>query len=191
MAVNAGVDGQREADLVSSPTLAQMVMRGSGYPWSLRALVEGKPTVGWLMDLCDENYRLVMKLAPALRSMKGAYLSSLDGCMDLYLEVMEQTPYTSLIHLTYYFAHEEGQRPDPDATIRVYYDSLQAEVLDLQQQALPLARGVDNPNLGQKWRANLFLSKWLSYCTGQGHKFHRKDCVELQVAQPSQRLNLC
>ncbi|MES9869796.1 MAG: DUF1249 domain-containing protein [Sedimenticola sp.] len=159
-------------------------MRAPYYPWSLRSLVSGRPTVGWLMDLCDENYLLMLKLAPSLRSMEGAYLSRLEGSMDLYLEVLEQTPYTSLVHLTYYFAHEAGQRPDPDATLRVYYDSSQVEVLDLRQRALPLERGIDSPSLEQKWKANLFLSKWLSFCLQQGHSFGARQ-AEMEIPNKS------
>ena len=146
-------------------------MRASWYPWNLRAFSSNRPTVGWLMDLCDENYRLLQRLAPTLNSLDGTYLSSLEGAMDLYLEVLEQTPYTTLVHLTYYFAHETGQLPDPDATVRAYHDSRQVEVLDLRQRALPLNRGGELPTLLQKWNANMFLSKWLSYCVQQGHRF--------------------
>jgi uncharacterized protein YqiB (DUF1249 family) len=92
--------------------------------------------------------------------------------MDLYLEVLEQTPYTTCVHLTYYFQHQDqGAHPDPDATLRVYHDSGQVEVLDLRQQALPLSRGGDQAALAQKWRVSLFLSKWLAYCVQQGHRF--------------------
>ncbi|TVO76242.1 MAG: DUF1249 domain-containing protein [Sedimenticola selenatireducens] len=143
----------------------------SCYPWSLRALISGKPTVGWVMDLSEQNYRHLMRLAPDMRKLQGTYLSRLDGTMDLYLEVLEQTPYTSLLHLTYYFAHETGQLPDPDATIRIYHDSQQAEVLTLKQSSLPLNRGFIRPALVQKWKVGLFLSKWLSYCVHQGHCF--------------------
>jgi len=123
------------------------------------------------MDLCDENYTLLLKLAPGLKAFDGVYLSRLDGAMDLYLEVLEQTPYTTLVHLTYYFSHEEGQQPDPDATVRVYHDSRQVEVVALKQKALPLSRSFEHPVLAQKWKANLFLSKWLSYCVQEGHRF--------------------
>lgn len=134
-------------------------------------LLSGKPTVGWLMDLCEENYHYLMRLAPGVRQMQGCYLSRLNGAMDLYLEVIEQTPYTSLLHLTYYFAHESGQRPDPDATIRIYHDSRQAEVLSLVQHALPLNRDSLRPLMEQKWKISLFLSKWLAYSVRQGHCF--------------------
>lgn len=141
------------------------------YPWSLRSLISGKPTVGWVMDLSEQNYRYLMRLIPEMQQLQGAYLSRLDGAMDLYLEVLEQSPYTSLLHLTYYFAHETGQLPDPDATIRVYHDSQQAEVLNLKQSSLPLKRGFIRPALVQKWKVGLFLSKWLSYSVHQGHCF--------------------
>ena len=94
--------------------------------------------------------------------------------MDLYLEILEQTPYTTLIHLTYYFEHQEGQRPDPDATLRAYHDARQIEILTLQQRIIPLNRGAQHPTLEQKWKINLFASKWLAYCVRQGHLFPKE-----------------
>jgi len=123
------------------------------------------------MDLCDENYRHLLRLAPALRTLQGRFRSRVADDMDLYLEILEQTPYTTCIHLTYYFQHQDQAHPDPDATLRVYHDSRQVEVLDLRQQALPVSRGGAQAALVQKWRVNLFLSKWLSYCAKQGHRF--------------------
>ncbi len=144
------------------------------YPWSLRSLLSDRPSLGRLLDLCEENYHRVHRLAPDLARMEGRFLSRLSGSVDLYLEILEQTPYTSLIHLTYYFSHEQGQRPDPDATLRIYHDSHQAELLDLRQKALPLNQGFVRPTLEQKWRANLFVAKWLGYCAGQGHSFGQR-----------------
>jgi len=146
-------------------------VRAPCYPWELQALVSGRPTVGWLMDLCEENYHHLSRMAPALRTLKGRYVSSLDSTIDLHLEILEQTPYTTLIHLTYFFSHSENRLPDPDAQVRIYHDSRQAEVVDLAQRALPLNMGVERPTMEQKWRVNLFLSKWLSYCVQQGHRF--------------------
>ena len=154
------------------------------YPWSLKALISGKPSVGWVMDLCDQNYHYLMRLSPDMRELKGTYLSSMDDSMDLYLEILEQTPYTTLLHLTYYFAHESGQLPDPDATIRIYHDSRQAEVLDLKQRSLPLNRGFIRPTLEQKWKVGLFLSKWLSYCVQQGHCFHSGHATRPSSQEP-------
>ncbi|HEB97760.1 MAG TPA: DUF1249 domain-containing protein [Sedimenticola thiotaurini] len=146
-------------------------MRAPGYPWELKALFDGRPTVGWLMDLCEENYRHLLRLAPAVRTLEGRCVSRMDGSMDLHLDVLEQTPYTTLVHLTYFFAGSDTRLPDPDARVRVYHDSRQVEVVDLRQRALPLNMGIDRPTMAQKWRVNMFLSKWLSYCVGQGHRF--------------------
>ena len=146
-------------------------MRAVDYPRNIKALLASCPSVGCLMDLCDENYRFLAKLAPGLKFLEGRLLSSMRNGMDLYLEVLEQTPYTTLIRLTYYFPDQEGRYSDPDAVLRVYHDSRQVEVLDLRQQALPLKQGKEPPTLEQKWKANLFLSKWLAYCTRQGHRF--------------------
>lgn len=91
--------------------------------------------------------------------------------MDLHLRIQEQTPYTTLVHLTYLFPYDSEYRPDPDALLRVYHDSRQVEVMELKQTALPLNGGQKLPTLVQKWRLSLFLSKWLSYCVEQGHCF--------------------
>lgn len=130
-----------------------------------------KPTVGHLMELCEENYRLLIMIAPDLSCLSGNYCSELPGQTDLHMEVLEQAPYTSLIHLTYHFSHQEGQRRDPDATLRVYHDAQQIEVVDLCQNALPVESNYHHPGLSNKWKVNLFLSKWLAFCLSQGHRF--------------------
>ena len=128
------------------------------------------------MDLCEENYCQLLRLAPDIRTLKGRYLSRQEGAMDLHLEVLEQTPYTTLLQLTYHFSRECGSHPDPAARLRIYHDSGQAEVLELRQRILPLNRGWEHPTLDQKWKVNFFLSKWLSYCVGQGHRFSGLGC---------------
>jgi uncharacterized protein YqiB (DUF1249 family) len=130
-----------------------------------------RPTLGGLMALCEENYALLSRLVIDMREHRGHGRSRLNQGMDLHLEVLEQTPYTSLLHLTYYFSQAGASLPDPDASLRAYHDANQVEVLDLRQTALPLPSRGNFPTLEQKWRANLFLSKWLSYCVAQGHCF--------------------
>jgi uncharacterized protein len=149
------------------------------YPWDLRGLLQGRPSVGLLMDLCEENYRRLRRLAPELERLRGGQRCPLDGRpaggMDLHLEVLEQTPYTTLFRLTYFFGPEGERLPDPDAVIRAFHDARQAEILELQQSALPLDKAFHHPALEQKWRANQFLSKWLSYCVAQGYRFPAPD----------------
>jgi uncharacterized protein YqiB (DUF1249 family) len=121
--------------------------------------------------LSEENYHHLLRLAPDLQLLEGKHVSGLGHGVDLHLDVQDQTPYTSLIHLTYYFPHGIGHYPDPDATLRAYHDFHQVDVLDLRQSALPMRRWGSNSTLEQRWKLNLFLSKWLSYCMLQGHHF--------------------
>jgi len=128
------------------------------------------------MSLCEENYRTLMRLIPDLRSVQGDLRSTLDGDLDLHLEALEQTRYTTLLRLTYFFPHNDGlihrlRSPDPDALLRAYHDAGQVEVLDLRQTALPVHNRYCHSALVAKWKVNLFLSKWLAFCLVRGHRF--------------------
>ncbi len=159
-------------------------MRAPRYPWDLRALINSRPNIGWLMDLCEENYRHIIRMAPELRTLDGQFISQLDNAVDLHLDILEQTRYTTLMHLTYYFARANGNKYDPDARVRIYYDSEQAELLELRQHNLSFSHGSGFPTLEQKWRVNLFLSKWISYCLLEGHTFH--PAGEHSIYKPAQ-----
>ena len=143
------------------------------YPWisQVEKLLDRSPTVGGLLDLCEENYAILLQLAPDLRMLEGQFASRRPGHMDLYLEVLEQTPYTTMVHITYFFSHREGQQADPDAVLRVYHDARQIEVVRLKQHVLPVESSYQHPSLFNKWKVNVFLSKWLAFCVGQGHCF--------------------
>ncbi len=146
-------------------------MRPADYPWSLKFLRPRHPGMDLVQRLSEENYQHLLRLAPDLPLLEGKHVSSLGQGVDLHLDVQDQTPYTSLVHLTYYFPHGVGHYPDPDALLRVYHDFRQLDVLDLRQSVLPMRRWGDNPTLEQRWKINRFLSKWLSYCVLQGHRF--------------------
>jgi len=134
----------------------------------------GMPTVGDLMGLCEESYRVMLRLAPELARLRGGYISSDAGGPDLLLEVREQARFTTIFRLTHLFSAPSDTgcwRPDPDALLRAYHDAELIEVLDLRQTALPLFNHYRSPALQAKWKANLFLSKWLSYCSARGYRF--------------------
>lgn len=126
------------------------------------------------MEVCEDAYRSLLRLAPDLRRVRGCLGSSPGAAADLYLEVLEQSRYTTLLRLTYAFpCADGGQVPslDPNARLCAYHDARQVEVLDLYQTALPIYRHYDYPALEAKWRANLFLAKWLAFCARQGYRF--------------------
>jgi len=146
------------------------------YPWLERLLVPARPRVGDLMHLCEENYARLRRLAPDLHHWRGDYRSHGADGMDLHLEIIEQSRFTSLLRLTYFFPHGDDlphrlPQADPDALLRAYHDARQVEILDLRQTALPLHKDYRSPALEAKWRANLFLGKWLAYCLRRGHRF--------------------
>lgn len=138
------------------------------------------PSVGSLMVLCEENYGALLRLAPGLAALTGRHLSGSVGQAELLLEIVDQAPYTTTFRLTHLFpnavqeapgAADQPHAPEPDALLRAYHDAGQVEVLDLRQTALPVLSHYASPALAAKWRANLFLSKWLGYCVRAGHRF--------------------
>ncbi|KAA6183319.1 DUF1249 domain-containing protein [Thiohalocapsa marina] len=140
------------------------------------------PTVGGLMQVCEENYQALDALAPGLAQLHGRHLSHEGEGIDLLLEVREQARYTTLFRLTHLFPTVPGSMSDaglracarptePDAVLKAYHDAGQVEVLDLRQTVLPLLNHYQPPALQAKWKVNLFLSKWLAYCLHRGHRF--------------------
>ena len=137
----------------------------------IHRLLAATPSVGDLLALCEENYLYLHSLVPQLRRLQGAHCSSRPDHQDLHLTILEQTPYTTLLRLTYQFRAAGDALSDPDVLLRVYHDARQVEVEDLRQQNLPTHRLFEAPALLNKWRLNLFVSKWLAFCLGQGHLF--------------------
>ena len=136
---------------------------------------------GNLMELYERNYVQLRLLIPDLKHGPIATtVSDVPGCMTLYLQLTEQSPYTSTLRLTYRFLNTaspmKGQpkmglraTAEPDLTIRVYHDARSAEVMSglLHGQQHPRkTRGLDG-----SWRLNRFLYKWLRYLLYRGHGF--------------------
>jgi len=103
-------------------------------------------------------------------------VSSVPGDLDLHLEALEHSPYTSILRLTYFFADAGTAVAEPDLEVRVYHDARLAEAsrcpgrvrhpgLASLQDCLPTA-------LGERWRRNMLLNKWLDYCAERGHRMH-------------------
>jgi len=141
------------------------------YSERIQNLLVNSPSVGDLLELCEENYRCLHSLVPQLKRLQGRHCSSRPDHQDLLLTILEQTPYTTLLRLTYEFPHADGGLSDPDVLLRVYHDARQVEVEDLRQQNLPTRRLYEAPGLMNKWRLNLFVAKWLTFCVRQGHLF--------------------
>jgi uncharacterized protein YqiB (DUF1249 family) len=139
--------------------------------FDLSKWLDPQPSLGDLAQLCEENYGYLAALVPQLQRLRGEHRSRSGQHQDLLLTIVEQTPYTTLLRLTYHFDDGQHAGSDPDALLRVYHDARQVEVEDLRQQALPIERLYEAPGLLNKWRVNLFVSKWLLFCLRQGHCF--------------------
>lgn len=142
-------------------------------------------TFAGLMALYESNYARLLALVPHLHTIAvigsdhaagiaagvaAGIVSQVDGALDLHLAVLERTPYTTIVLLTYHLGHEGQGVAEPNARLRVYHDARLVEVLSCRG-----ARGSDAraPSaLMARWHANLFLEKWLNYCLRQGHRFH-------------------
>lgn len=151
-------------------------------------LLATKPNVGGLMALCEENYVALMRLTPTLPQLTGRLRSQPGGTAELRLTVVEQARYTTLLRLTHAFRRAEDMDPpasdgdEPDAWLRAYHDAGQVEVLGLRQTILPVLSHYDAPALLAKWRANLFVSKWLGYCLQEGHRFPSGTSAKSSIA---------
>lgn len=142
--------------------------QGAGY------VLPGWPSAGALLDLGEENYRLLLRLAPDMVALTGSHCSLGSKGLPLYLDILEQTPYTSRVLLTWRFP---GQA-QPAADLRLYHDALQVEIQRLA--GIELARDLGLGTLKQRWQEAVFLSKWLGYCCARGYGFGA--CTQSQVS---------
>ncbi|WP_026333154.1 DUF1249 domain-containing protein [Thioalkalivibrio sp. ALM2T] len=139
-----------------------------------------------LMEMYEENYLALRRLCPELERQPLRSVSRVEGALDLYLEVLERTRYTTTLHLTYQFDHQGERRQQPDMRVRMFHDARQAEVLELHCRTMGDGRAPEmltgHPGLVCRWRHNRFLYKWLRYCLRQGHRFLADAAPEVVAA---------
>jgi uncharacterized protein YqiB (DUF1249 family) len=128
-----------------------------------------------LMTLYESNFIRLRSLVGDARRLSGRSVSSVADDLDLHVEALEHSPYTTILRLTYFFESTgEPAIADPDLEVRVYHDARLAE-------ASRCARWVRHPGLaalksglpnalGERWLRNMLLNKWLDYCTERGHR---------------------
>lgn len=134
-------------------------------------------TFSALMDMYEQNYLMLRVLCGEFPDQPAKAVSVVDGkAQDLHLYMIESTPHTVTLKLTYEFENQEYR---PDLMIRLYRDAQQAEVLSrkcrLTGKKLRLDSGVSDTALYCRWQLNRFLYKWLRYCKRQGHSFENID----------------
>jgi len=127
-----------------------------------------------LMSLYESNYIRFGWLAGDAATLAGSYRSVVAGDCDLLLTVMERSPYTTTLNLTYLLPDAAAPRPCPDMGVRLYHDARLAEAQEWTAPATIAARslrGRMERELDQRWVRNVMLNKWLEYCVERGHRF--------------------
>lgn len=128
-----------------------------------------------LMSLYESNYLRLRALVGDVRAHRQTLVSTVAGDCPLHLEVLEHTPYTSAVRLTYRFDEPQGSVCDPDLELRVYHDARLAEASACGQwvrhRSLDQVRAGVPAQLGERWLRNMLLNKWLDYCLERGHGF--------------------
>ncbi len=147
-------------------------------------LSDSLTTVSWrarprsfvaLMSLYESNYIRFGWLAGDLASLSGNYRSVVPGDCDLLLTVIDRSPYTTTLNLTYLLTDARAAQACPDMGVRLYHDARLAEAQEWI--AAHASAGTKNlrrrmeRELDQRWARNVMLNKWLEYCVERGHRF--------------------
>jgi hypothetical protein len=129
-----------------------------------------------LMTLYESNYIRLRGLVGDVRGLSGRLVSRAPADCDLHLEIVEHSPYTSILRLTYFFGDaQQGEIAEPDLEVRVYHDARLAEASRcarwVRHPGLESIRSQLSRSLSERWLRNMLLNKWLDYCTDGGHRF--------------------
>lgn len=132
-----------------------------------------------LMDLHENNYLRFKRLVADFDAISHKAISVVPGCMDLHLEVIERSKFTTTVRLSYYFFENQQVIAEPDLKLRIYHDARLVEVLagHLKHGRQRLDH-LPTTALRLKWRLNRLLYKWLGYCLYLGHEFSQEKSAE-------------
>lgn len=135
-----------------------------------------------LMDMYEDNFIKLRKLIPDMQLINDSSVSTSVGHLNLYLQILERSKFTTTLRLSYSFTDKGETRLEPNLKIRIYHDAGLAEVMSgkLHHGKLVLDH-LPSDALKQKWQLNRFLSKWLKYCLRQNHGFSVMKTVDPDI----------
>jgi len=131
--------------------------------------------------LYEANFHKISSMLPDIKCFEHVTLLSEDRRVQLCVDVLERTPYTTLINLTTRYASKSNFIPSTKIQVRVYYDARVAEVLKIQNQKMRNPR-YKYPNEkmylpDEKRQGNRLLAEMLNLC--------RKDkYMKTYISQP-------
>ena len=128
-----------------------------------------------LMTLYESNHARLRQLLGNLRRLPDDAVSTSARDLDLYLTVEERSPYTTALHMTYWFEDRLARNPDPDLRLRIYHDARLAEAVSCadapRHEALRRVWQPAASAMEQRWTLNMLLNKWLEFCLDNRHRF--------------------
>ena len=122
-----------------------------------------------LHEVCEENYRKLRQLIPALPYLSSGTVLEFRSQPKLRVEVLEKSRYTMLLEFNYCFAGTSPVVLEPALEVRVYFDARMAEVLRDQERIPPRYPSREQHTLKRKWELNYFFHKWLDHCLRRGY----------------------
>jgi len=130
-----------------------------------------KPQLATLMNLCDVNYMLLIKLLADKEEVGQERHFFISDFLSYVVTVNEVTRYTTLITIsqnTIEVGEDLSHLFQPKMVIRLYHDARMAEVITSQNVRQVKPR-YDYPNSkmhlpDEKQQINMFLKEWLQLC---------------------------
>lgn len=136
------------------------------------------------MTLYEGNHARLRQLLGDLRSLPDALISSSLRDPEIYVTRTSVSRYTSDLRMTYRLALGGTCVATPDLLVRVYHDARLAETLECSEHMKWLLHGrpaTPRRAIGERWRLNILLNKWVEHCLDHGHRFGR---VSADIARP-------
>lgn len=124
--------------------------------------------------LCEANYRKLKKMFPEIAFLEHVSLSNKRNQIAFSIDVLERTPYTTLIRLKSTFMMCAELSPETVMQIRIYHDASVAEVVKIQNHQR-IRSHYTYPNASmylpdEKLQSNKLLSEILTFCQGNNYQ---------------------
>lgn len=134
-----------------------------------------QPSLSTLMNLCDINYMLMLRLLADKETMGEQRCFFISDFLSYTITINEVTRYTSLVTISQdavIMGHNLSELLRPKMVIRLYHDARMAEVIS-NQDIRQVKPRYDYPNSqmhlpDEKQQINVFLKEWLQLCHSHG-----------------------
>ncbi len=123
--------------------------------------------LGALIEIYESNYAGLRRLFGYALREPGWHVSHSPVNGELHLEVERQSPFTTVLRMTYLFPEDGDSRPEPDLIVNLYEDARVAEVARWSQR---YGNSAARPGtFADCWRRNRVLGKWLEFLMDSHH----------------------